>query len=447
MYSSLATKYRPRKFKQVIGQPDVPIIRAVTNDPTALPPLLLLCGPSGIGKTTIARIIAAAVNCVDLDSTGEPCGVCDTCVAIRNDTYPNVYEMDAASHGTADHLRDVVVKCHLSSNGVKLFILDEAQSISGQGWNILLKVLEEPPPDCMFILLTSEPKKVPSKIRTRALRFNLRPVTPTKLHRYISQLSKHSNIGVTDDDIDILTNMSEGSVRDALMMLEQCHASGLSAQELFGDRDLSLDYFLSIVNKDYLGALEIVKSWWSEVGDAKTILSQLAISAEKLTLTKNNIECYKGSSDTKKYQTLVDSLSTESIVAILTVISDWFSQSYSKAQIVMLTSKLYRSVNGAPVLETKTVVELGLFLGQIKIHFQTPQAQELRYPCLARPRKVTFGLGNILMLCWFFHRNEVADTVYRYAMEECRIKEQRPSLIYRLYLLMGFLLFSFEFRL
>lgn len=341
MFTGLATKYRPKKFKQVVGQPDIPIIKAVTSDPESLPPLLIFCGPSGVGKTTTARIVSCALNC-SAKVDGEPCGACDVCSSILSDSFPNVYELDSASNGTADQLRELVTKAHLSSSSIKLFILDEAQSISAQGWNVLLKVLEEPPPECMFILITSEPRKIPPKIRTRALRFNFKSVSPTKLKWYIDQVCRHGGFDLTSDDLDVITDLSDGSIRDALMMLDQCTSSKTTALEMFSDKNLSVEFFKSVVKNDYTLTLEIVNRWWGEVGDAKSIVSQMSEALEKVVLQKNKVD----TNTPYKYQELSDSLSSDKLVDMLMSISDWFTQAYSKAQIVMLATKLYKIIHG-----------------------------------------------------------------------------------------------------
>lgn len=345
MFTGLATKYRPKKFRQVIGQPDIPVIKSVLSDKVSLPPLLLFCGPSGVGKTTTARIIASFLNCTSIDSSGEPCSKCDACKASISGQLTNVYELDAASHGTADQLRELVVKAHLSSPTAKLFILDEAQSISAQGWNVLLKVLEEPPQDCLFILVTSEPKKVPPKVRTRALRFNFRPLSPTKMKWYLAELARHCNMKVSGEDLDIIASMSEGSVREALMMLDQCNSSGKTAKELFSDKDLSFIFFNSILEANYASMLEVIDRWWGEVGDCKVIMSQLAVTLENIVLKKSGSESLS-SIDLSTYGAVVDSLTSDQIVDVLLTVSDWFPLVYAKPQLVMLASKLYKSING-----------------------------------------------------------------------------------------------------
>jgi len=356
VYSSLPTKFRPKKFTQIVGQDEVPIIKQVVKDADNLPPLLLLQGPSGVGKTTAARVVASYLNCSNTVD-GEPCAECADCQAVREGNHIGVYELDSATNGTADKLRDLVMRSHLSSDGVKTFILDEAQAISGQGWNVLLKVLEEPPPNCIFLLLTSEPRKVPSKIRTRALKFTFKPVKPKVVRWYVKQLCNHVKIDVSDDDLNVITELSEGSIREALMMLEQSLASERSARDMFCDRDRSLDYLLSIVSADYAGTLKIVDDWWDEVGDAGTIAAQLATTLEKLSFGKVGADYYTGPLHTPKYAKLNDGLTQDALVKVLGAVSDWYLQLTSKAQLIMLSSKLYRLLNGDKAGTSKPVIQ------------------------------------------------------------------------------------------
>lgn len=353
-YIGLTDTYRPKQFRQVIGQPDAPVVRAIFADLEELPALLLFCGLSGVGKTTVARIIAARVNCESPTPEHEPCTKCASCEAVRSGTHHNVEELDAATNGSAEKLRDLVQRAHLQSSGIKTFIIDEAQSISAQGWNVLLKVLEEPPPNCLFILLTSEPRKVPTKIRTRALRFNLKQVSPAVLKQYIPTLVAHAGVNVTTDDIDVAIDLCGGSVRDALMLLEQVSVSGFTAEQLFGSSDLSLDYFDAITQQEYDQLLTIVDKWWEEVNDAKTILSQMSLTLEKVAHVRTGIEIFGGVTTAAKFKELSTSITMNKIAVCLESISDWYTQSYSKAQVLLLSARLYKAVNGSAISITKT---------------------------------------------------------------------------------------------
>ena len=355
-YMGLTAKYRPKQFRQVVGQPDVAVVKAVFSDPEELPPLLLFCGLSGVGKTSIARIIAATVNCDTLTDAGEPCTRCASCLAIYTNNHPNVEELDAATNGSTEKLRELVLRAHLQSHGVKTFIIDEAQSISAQGWNVLLKVLEEPPPNCLFVLLTSEPRKVPTKIRTRALRFNLKQVSPAVLKTYLTSLVEYAQLTITPDDVDVIVDACEGSVRDALMMVEQVSVSSFTADELFSSRDLSLEYFSKLLVKDYDGLLETINEWWGEVGDAKTILSQMVTTLEKVAHARTKMEFYGGATKAAVFSELTGGFTMPSIAICFEVISDWFPQAYSKAQILLLSARLYKLVNGSVAVASNAPV-------------------------------------------------------------------------------------------
>src|SRR5688572_10902006 len=169
--SSWPVKYRPRKFSDLIGQHEAGLLRHIVSD-DACPPVFMFSGSPGVGKTSAARIVAAALNCLDKDGR-EPCGECANCESVFKGSSYFVTEIDAASFGGADDLRSIREQTYISVGSNKnIFIIDEAPSISWQGWNVLLKTFEEPNPDVYFILVTSEPNKVPLKIRTRALRFD-----------------------------------------------------------------------------------------------------------------------------------------------------------------------------------------------------------------------------------------------------------------------------------
>lgn len=359
MSRSLATKYRPRKFSHIIGQNDVRVIKTVVSNRDSLPPLLLFCGPSGVGKTTAARVVASYLNCTNIVND-EPCGRCDNCRAIAAGASVAVYELDSASHGTADKLRDLVVKSQLSSIGTRIFILDEAQAISGQGWNVLLKVLEEPPPNCLFLLLTSEPKKVPAKIRTRALKFTFRPVAPKKLREYIEGLCSHDKISIDSEDLDIIVDLAEGSVRDALSMLEQSAVVGAKASIVFANKDKSVEFILSLIDNDLIKSFLILDSWWDDSGDAGMIMSQIASCLEKVSFIKSGLDVYANGINVIKYKRIADGLTGDGLIKILNILSDWYLNTGSKAQLIMMTTKFSKALNGevvAPIKKSPIVKE------------------------------------------------------------------------------------------
>jgi len=202
-YRVLARKYRPRVFADLIGQEA--LVRTLRNAfaMDRIAHAFVLTGVRGVGKTTTARILARAVNCIGPDGTGgptpEPCGVCDNCVAILADRHPDVVEMDAASNTGVDDVREIIEATRFRplSARIKFFIIDEVHMLSRQAFNALLKTLEEPPPHIKFVLATTEIRKVPVTVLSRCQRFDLRRVAVGELTAHFARIAAAEAVEIT----------------------------------------------------------------------------------------------------------------------------------------------------------------------------------------------------------------------------------------------------------
>jgi DNA polymerase-3 subunit gamma/tau len=240
----LALKWRPQKFSDVVGQPHV--IRTLTNALTRgkVAHAYLFSGPRGVGKTTCARILARAVNC-EKGAGPEPCGECSICREITTGRCLDVIEIDAASTGKTEDIRDLreVVRLAPARARRKVFIIDEVHSMSSQAYNALLKTLEEPPAHVMFILATTDAHKVPVTIHSRCQRFDFHPLGPATVSGHLKRIASEEGINADDAALALIAKASRGAMRDAQMLLEQAAA--------FASGDLS-----SAVVRDLLGLVE-----------------------------------------------------------------------------------------------------------------------------------------------------------------------------------------------
>ena len=238
-YQSLYRKYRPQGPSEVLGQDHV--IRALSGAVREgrLAHAFLLCGPRGTGKTSTARILAKMVNC-ESGPTPEPCGSCDQCVAVRDGQHLDVVEIDAASHGGVDDARDLREKAPTApvQGREKVYIIDEAQRLSREAFDALLKVFEEPPVGVRFVLATTEPHKMPATIVGRCQRFDFRRVPVEAVAEHLERIAKDEGMSLTSEAAHAIARQTEGSVRDALSLLDQ--ASVLGAGEIGEDIVLSL---------------------------------------------------------------------------------------------------------------------------------------------------------------------------------------------------------------
>ncbi len=232
-YRVLARKYRPTNFDDLIGQ-EV-LVRTLSNaiKSNRIAHAFLLTGIRGIGKTTTARIIARALNCIGADEKGgatiNPCGVCAHCRMISEDRHVDVLEMDAASHTGVSDIRDLIdtVRYLPTSARYKIYIIDEVHMLSTSAFNALLKTLEEPPPHVKFIFATTESRKIPVTILSRCQRFDLKRIDSEMLTSHLASIAAKEQVQAQEEALKLIAIAAEGSVRDALSLLDQAIARGV----------------------------------------------------------------------------------------------------------------------------------------------------------------------------------------------------------------------------
>ncbi len=231
-YRVLARKYRPQSFGELIGQDAMVTTLGNAIARGRIAHAFLLTGVRGVGKTSTARLIAKALNCVGPDGTGgptiDPCGVCEPCVAIAEGRHIDVIEMDAASHTGVDNVREIIEAVRYSSVSAryKIYIIDEVHMLSKGAFNALLKTLEEPPEHVKFIFATTEVGKVPVTVLSRCQRFDLRRIPAEKLAAHFAEIARKEGVEVEEEAVQVIARAAEGSARDGLSILDQAIAHG-----------------------------------------------------------------------------------------------------------------------------------------------------------------------------------------------------------------------------
>src|ERR1700752_1134714 len=231
-YQVLARKYRPQFFRDVVGQEHVTrtLLNALTQGRIAHG--YIFSGHRGIGKTTIARILAMALNCQHAIGsperpTAEPCGICDACTEIRSGSAVDVIEIDAATNRGIDEIRELrdAARYRPARDRYKIYILDEAHQITDAAFNALLKTLEEPPDHIVFMMATTQPEDIPQTIRSRCQHFSFHAVKLDDIGGQLRSIATAENISADDATLDLLAAAGDGSMRDALSILDQAIAS------------------------------------------------------------------------------------------------------------------------------------------------------------------------------------------------------------------------------
>ncbi len=301
-YQVLARKYRPETFADLIGQEAM--VRTLKNAFAAdrIHHAFMMTGIRGTGKTTTARIIAKGLNCIGVDGQGgpttEPCGQCEHCRAIAEGRHVDVQEMDAASRTGVGDIREIIdsVAYRAASARYKIYIIDEVHMLSNNAFNALLKTLEEPPAHVKFIFATTEIRKVPVTVLSRCQRFDLRRIEPEVMIAHLEKIAGLEGAQINRDALALITRAAEGSVRDAMSLLDQAisHGAGetgvdqVRAMLGLADRGRVLDLFEAILRGDAAGALAELAAQYADGADPSAVLRDLAeithwISVIKIT--------------------------------------------------------------------------------------------------------------------------------------------------------------------
>ncbi len=313
-YRVLARKYRPTDFSTLVGQEAM--VRTLRNalDAGRLAHAFMLTGVRGVGKTTTARIIAKALNCVGPDGKGgptmDPCGVCANCVAITEDRHVDVVEMDAASRTGINDIRELIegVRYRPVSARYKVYIIDEVHMLSTAAFNGLLKTLEEPPPHVKFVFATTEIRKVPVTVLSRCQRFDLRRVPVEALTAHFARVAESEKVEIAPEALRLIATAADGSVRDGLSLLDQAIAHGggvvdaAQVRDMLGlaDRGLIFELFDQVMRGDAPAALKTLGGMYDSGADPVVVLQDMLELAHWLTRLKVVPESAEGAPELER---------------------------------------------------------------------------------------------------------------------------------------------------
>jgi DNA polymerase-3 subunit gamma/tau len=322
-YQVLARKWRPRSFREMVGQTHV--LKALINalDNQRLHHAYLFTGTRGVGKTTIARIIAKCVNC-ETGITSTPCGECSVCREIDEGRFVDLIEIDAASRTKVEDTRELLdnVQYAPSRGRFKVYLIDEVHMLSSHSFNALLKTLEEPPPYVKFILATTDPQKLPATILSRCLQFSLKNMTPERVVEHLSHVLGVENVPFEDDALWLLGRAADGSMRDAMSLTDQAIAFGegkvlaADVRAMLGTLDHGQVYGVlqALLEGDARGLLEAVRHLAEQGPDWNGVLAEMLSVLHRVAIAQALPEAVdNGQGDRDRVLALAQALPAEDV--------------------------------------------------------------------------------------------------------------------------------------
>ena len=342
-YLVFARKYRPQTLSEVVGQETLKNTLEQSMKTGKLPHAILLHGIRGVGKTTTARIIAKGLNC-ERGPTVDPCGVCDSCTAISHDRHLDVIEMDAASHTGVDDVREVIEtsKYKAVQGKYKVYIIDEVHMLSKSAFNALLKTLEEPPPFVHFIFATTEIQKVPDTVLSRCMRFDLNRMDIKTLKDRLFYICEKENIHIEEDAATIIARAADGSMRDALSLLDQGYAlsehkdiKSTIIRDMLGlsSKESLFDLVAVLLSGNVSAILSQTQDLFSKGVDPYSLIKDILDITYQLIVFKSSQKHHPSftESEVTFFTRISSSISMPSLLQVWQILSSQYSQLYHAA--------------------------------------------------------------------------------------------------------------------
>ncbi len=391
MYRAFYRKYRPAAFTDVVGQGHITktLENAVKTGKTSH--AYLFTGSRGTGKTSCAKILSKAVNCLN-PQNGNPCNECEICKGIDNGSILDIIEIDAASNNGVDNIRDLREEANFTPANAKyrVYIIDEVHMLSIGAFNALLKTLEEPPAHVIFILATTEVHKLPSTILSRCQRFDFKRIPPEDIADRLKEVAVKENLQLADDGAMLIARIADGAMRDALSLLDRCSSydgiidsAAVASSAGLAGREYIFELCDCIIQKDAAKALEIVNRLYNDSCDMERLITELTSHFRNLMVSKavknfeNMLICSQGEIDIIRQQSEKTTLATiMSCIDVLTASAATMKQGANRRTsaelciIRLCTPSLDSDMNA--ILRRLNELESAVASGKITVKAEAP---------------------------------------------------------------------------